>query len=143
MNKQEFITAVEAKPNFIKWAQTPIVKETVGTIEHHHGRAYISTNDGTQVFNVWFFVDTETGEANWQNQDTLDPDNNANPAKTKALENYLTATFDAFFITKLDLVHNWAEAEVYKLAAGKLSKTTILVFKKGSNPINHLEVVTA
>lgn len=141
MTKAQFIAAVEAKPNFIKWAQAPVLKETIGEIEKWNGIAFINTPDGRNTYNVWFVVDAATGEATWQNADTMEPEKNANEVKRAALEAYLKANFNAFFIGRTDLVNNWAEADVYTLNTGKLTKKSIIVYKQGSNPIAHLDVV--
>lgn len=141
MTQAQFIAAVEAKPQFVKWAADPIKKEVIGDIEKWHGRAFITTPDGVNVFEVWFIVDTATGEANWQNQDTLEPEQNTDVKKLTALENYLKANFDAYFVVNTDLANNWAEAEVFKLTTGKLVRSNVMVFKKGANPISHLEIV--
>jgi hypothetical protein len=141
MTKEQFITAVEAKPNFIKWALVPALAETIGDIEKWRGVAYISTPDGTNTFNVWFIVDTETGEATWQNVDTLEPDKNTSAAKEKAFANYLASTFVAYFVNRSDLVNNWAEADVYEVSGQDLAKSTVLVFKQGSNPITHRKII--
>ena len=51
--------------------------------------------------------------------------------KVDALENYLKlSNFDAFFIDRVDLKHNWASATVYKLTAGKLAESRVTVTRK-------------
>jgi len=141
MTKEQFITAVEAKPQFIKWAKSPVAVETIGDIEKHHGIAYITTPDGTNTFNVWFMVDTVTGEATWQNADTLEPAKNATEVKMNALKNYLKTNFAGYFINRTDLENNWAEADVYTVSGQDLAKSTVLVFKQGTNPITHRKVI--
>ena len=56
-------------------------------------------------------------------------------------ETYLSGKYAAHFINRFDLNQNLAEADVYTLAAGKLTRKTVLVFKKGTNPITDLDVV--
>lgn len=141
MTKAQFIASVEAKPQFIKWAKAPVAAETIGDIEKHHGIAYITTPDGTNTFNVWFMVDTATGEATWQSQDTIEPDKNVSDTKQKALTGYLKATFAGFFVNRVDLDNNWAEADVYTVSGADLTKSTVLVFKQGTNPITHRKIV--
>lgn len=141
MTKEQFISAVEAKPNFIKWASAPALKETVGDIEKWLGLAFVSTPDGVNTFSVWFMVDKATGEANWQNVDTLEPEKNVYAVKEKVLKNYLNSTFQAHFLLRVDLDNNWAEADVYEVSGQDLSKSTVLVFKKGNNPITHRKIV--
>lgn len=141
MNKTEFIASVEAKPQFIKWAIAPALKETKGDIEKWLGVAFVNTPDGVNTFDVWFMVDKATGEANWQNFDSLEPEKNTTAIKNKALENYLKSTFAAYFVNRVDLENNWAEADVYEVSGQDLAKSTVLVFKQGSNPITHRKIV--
>lgn len=141
MTKEQFIATVESKPQFIKWAAVPTQQEIIGDIEKWHGRAFITTVDGVNVFEVWFIVDKATGEANWQNQDTLEPEKNTQIKKLTALETYLKQNFDAFFVLRTDLNNNWAEADVYKLTNGNLVESKVLVFKKGISPISHLNII--
>jgi len=141
MTKAQFISDVEAKPNFIKWARVPALLETIGDVEKWNGVAYISTSDGTNTLQLFFMVDAATGEATWQNQDQMEPESNTTNSKLKALQDYLKANFNAFFVNRIDLVNNWAEADVYTLNTGKLTKKTVIVYKQVSNPIAHLDVV--
>ncbi len=144
MTKQEFISSVEAKPNFIKWAQVPQLIETLGDVQKWNGIAFITTDEGfTNTFNVWFMVDTATGNATWQNIDTLEPSNNATQASVDALTGYMKANFVAYFLVpgKVDVKNKWAEAEVFQVSGSDLTKKTILVYKQGANPITHKVIV--
>lgn len=143
MTRQEFITAIEAKSTFIKWAEAPALQETIGDIEKWRGSAFVITDDGRNVVNVWFVVDTATGEAFWQNSDTLEPEANTFATKQAFLEKYLKTNFNAYFVNRSDLANNWAEADVYTLTAGNLVKKTVMVYKIGNNPIAHKDVITA
>ena len=141
MTKALFIASVEAKPNFIKWAKIPEVSETIGEIEKHHGIAFITTPDGTNTYNVWFMVDTVTGEATWQNFDTMTPEANTLNSVQKALDDYLKATFPAYFVSRVDAVNRWAEAEVFTASGQDLARGSVLVYKQGANPITHKKIV--
>lgn len=141
MTKEQFIAAIEARPQFIKWAIAPTLIETINGIELWHGRPYHTTPDGTNIYNVYFHVDTATGEATWQNRNNFEPETNTQEAKMKALTTYLKANFAGFFITRIDLDNNWAEAEVFAVSGADLAKSTVLVFKNGANPITHRKVV--
>lgn len=141
MTKAEFITAVEAKTQFVKWAVAPVLSETIGEVEKWNGRAYITTADGVNVFEVWFMVDSISGEANWQNQDTMDASESVSAKKMSALETYVAGAFDAYFVVRTDLDNNWAEVDVFKLTTGDLVASKVMVFKKGTNPITHLTIV--
>lgn len=141
MTTAQFITAVEAKPQFIKWAKVPAAVETLGDIQKWNGVAFITTPDGTNTYNVWFIVDTTTGEATWQNLDTMEPEKNTVAVKEAALKAYLKANFAGYFILRADLDNNWAEAEVFTVSGADLAKSTVLVFKQGTNPIAHRKIV--
>ena len=141
MTKAQFIASVEAKTQFIKWAQVPALVEKLGDVEKWMGVAYITTPDGTNTYNVWFLVDSATDTATWQNQDTMEPKKNTNEVKLDALKAYLKATFAGYFIGRVDLENNWAEADVYTVSGADLTKSTVLVFKHGTNPITHRKVV--
>jgi hypothetical protein len=141
MTTAQFIAAVEAKPNFIKWAKFPAAVETIGEIEKHNGIAYITTPDGTNTYNVWFMVDTATGEATWQTLDTMTPEANTLNAVQKSLDDYLKATFPAYFVVRVDAINRWAEAEVFNVAGQDLSRQKVLVYKQGSNPITHKIII--
>lgn len=141
MTTAQFIAAVEAKPQFIKWATVPIMVEQVGLIQKWNGVAFINTTDGTNLFNVSFLVD-DAENATWQNLDTLTDANNTNTSKQIALATYLKTNFDAYFIERTDFENNWAIATVYKAGGAPvtLTKSTVLVYKKGTNPIAHLVI---
>lgn len=141
MTKDQFITTVETKTNFIKWASVPVLIEKVGDIEKWMGIAYIRTPDGTNTYQVWFMVDVATGEATWQNQDQMSPEKNISEVKMSALENYLKTTFPAYFILRADLKNNWAEADVYAVSGTDLALSKVLVYKQGANPITHKKVI--
>lgn len=141
MTKDQFIAAVEAKPNFIKWAKDPALQSTVGDIEHWLGKAYIRTDDGRNLFDVWFFNDTATNEAHWQNVDTMEPQGNASAKKQATLEAYLSSNFAAYFVEAIDLDNNWARATVYAVSGQDLAESKVLVFKRGANPITHRNII--
>lgn len=141
MTKQQFITAVEAKPKFIKWAVEPVSVETIGDIEKWNGKALVTTPDGVNIVEVWFIVDSVSGDANWQTIDTLSMEENQIQKKEIALSNYLKNNFAAFFILRVDLDNLWAEAEVFTKTGTDLVASKVLVFKKGNDPITHLTIV--
>lgn len=141
MTKSQFIASVEAKSIFKSWAKAPEIKEKIGDIEKWNGVAYISTPNGVNLFDVWFIWDSVKDEAYWQNQDTLEPEKNTESVKLKALETYLKNNFNAYFLGRVDIVNNWAEADVYTLTTGKLVKKAVIVYKQGTNPISHLDVI--
>jgi len=144
MTKADFIASVEAKPNFIKWAKLPEVAERIGDVEKWNGIAYINTTEGyTNTFNVWFIVDTATGNATWQTIDTLEPNKNATQVAINALTTYLKSNFAAYFLIpgKADVVNKWAEAEVFIVSGNDLVRKNVIVYKQGTNPITHKVIV--
>jgi len=141
MTKEELITDIESKSQFIKWAIDPVKKETLGIIEKWNGVAFISTPEGHRnTYNVWFLVDTETSEAFYQQFDSLDKDNNTIQAKYDALETYCEDTFQAFKITDSNLDKNYAFVEAYTLSDGTFTKENVIVYKQGANPITHAPI---
>lgn len=144
MTKTEFLTTqVEANPKFIKWAKEPVQIEKHGDVEKWQGLAYITTTNGTNTWNIFFMVDASTGETTWQEFNTLEPEKTVENTKYASLQNYLKGKYEAFFIKgdRVDLTNNWAEAEVYSLSADKLTRKTVLVFKKGNNPVSDLDII--
>ena len=141
MTTAQFIAAVEAKPQFVKWASEAVNVETIGGIEKHMRIAYINTPDGTNLMQVWYIVDSATGNTTWQTGDTIEPEKNTVNVKFNALKAYLKATFAAHFVGRTDLDNNWAEADVYTVSGADLAKSTVLVYKIGNNPITHKKIV--
>lgn len=125
MTKAQFIASVEAKPNFIKWVKEPALAEACGGgIEKWNGVAYITTQEGANVFNVWFMWDSALDDAKWQNTDTMEPN--------KALEftEYLDANFDAYFVLRQDWKNRWTEADVFVADDVGRAKKTVLVYRE-------------
>ena len=94
---------------------------------------------------VYYLLDTTTQDAWFYNLeaesiDTKEPD--TNQKKVDALETYLSSNFNAYFINKIDYTKNWAEADTYKYNATTklLDKKVVIVYKKGTDPITHIEV---
>ncbi len=149
MTKEQFIAQeVEANPKFIKWAKEPTVAldargnpETYGTVEKWHGLAYISTLDGTNTYNIFFMVDTVTGETTWQEFNTLAPETSTYNKRALAIRKYLTDNFEAHFILREDIVNDWMEADVFVTEATNLKKSTVLVYKPQGAPITHKLIV--
>lgn len=147
MTKAEFITKVQAKPGFHSIISDEASQDNIISDPIQKRRLYINhTNaDGTmgKTF-VYYLYDEKNDVASFYNVevealDAKEP--NTDQKKIDALQAYLNAKYAAFFINRFDLQQNIAEAEVYTLAAGKLTKKTVLVFKKGDNPISDAEVV--
>lgn len=138
MTKSSFIATVEAKPNFIKWLGDEVLVETIGTARKYRRDALITSDAGfPNVFQVWYIEDTATGDTNFQNVDTLTPTENAVQKKQDALTAYLKANFNAFRLIWTDLDNTFAEAEVFATAGADLTRSKVLVYKIGANPITH------
>lgn len=144
MNKEQFIKDIESKSKFLKWASGEQIVKDYGTVKHYRRDAFVSTEDGRNIMPVFYMEDTETNETIWQNQDTIDTNNRLVAQKLDALKKYLASNFDAYFLNpeRIDLDNNWAEATVYEINAGKLTRSEVIVFKRDSKPISHLPVIT-
>lgn len=148
MLKQELLDAVAAKKGFVSIAKDDVAPDNVQGDEIEKRYLYVNhTNaDGTMGKTFVFYLHNTTTDEAWfyndepENVDQKEP--NSEQKKLDALAAYMKTNFDAYFIGRFDTTNNWAEADVFMLAAGKLTKKSVLVFKKGTNPINHLEVVT-
>ncbi len=140
MTKDAFIASIALEPNFLKWAQVPFLLETIGDVQKWTGFVYKTTPDGTNTEQVFFMVDTVTGEATWQNINTLNPLKNTGATRQDRLEKYLTTNFFAYRVVFIDVENNWAEADVYADGVD-LVKSKVLVYKKGANPITHKKVI--
>lgn len=142
MLKQEFINSVLAEPSVISLLPgTEVIHETYGDYEKGSFRVLIVEPQGGQNFrDVWFIRNTKTDETGYQTLNTIDTKKNTYDARHDKLEKYLGANFHAYFIIRANLEEFWAEADVFKLNADGLgvTKQTVLVFKKGANPIKHL-----
>lgn len=144
MTKQEFIDSVLAEPNVVEIvADSDQVAETAGNWEKGNFKVVIVEPQGSKnIRNVWYIRNTETDETEYQTANTVAPEKNVYEAKLKALKDYLASNFEAYFIGDLvDLNNNWTEAIVYEVSGQDLIKSTVLVFKKGTNPIAHRKIV--
>lgn len=150
MNKQEFLTKVQGKVGFKsiiadeQASDTPPITDT-NKIEKRFLKVATLNADGTAgITFVFYLEDTVTHEVWFYNTEPEAIDTKeagADQKKLAALETYLKATFDGHFVIRMDYANNFAEAETFKANAGKLDRKKVLVFKKGTNPITHLEIV--
>lgn len=147
MTKAQFLTAVQSKVGFHSIIEDKLAPDNVAGDPIEKRYLYINhTNaDGTmgKTF-VYYLLDTVNDVASFYNveREALDvKEPTAENKKYDALQNYLKANFNAYFIGRFDPINNWAEADTYKLETGKLTKKTVIVYKQGANPISHLEVV--
>lgn len=146
MTKAKFLTKVQSKPGFHSIISDEAAQDNIAGDPIEKRYLYINhTNaDGTmgKTF-VFYLYETATDTASFYNveAEALDAkEPSTNQKKLDALTAYLAGKYASFFINRYDLNQPVAEADVYTLAAGKLVRKTVLVFKKGANPINDLDV---
>lgn len=147
MTKAEFLTKVQAKPGFHSIISDEVAQDNIIGDPIEKRVLYINhiNADGTRgkTF-VYYLYETATDTASFYNVevealDAKEP--NTDQKKIDALEAYLGGKYAAYFINRFDLRQNLAEADVYTLAAGKLTKKTVLVYKRGANPIADADVI--
>lgn len=148
MNQAELINAVKAKKGFVRIIKDELAPDAIPTdktqkrlltIEHSNG------DNTAGITYVYYLHDTENDVAKFYNVEPENLDNtelSLDLKKEHALKQYLGGKYAAYFIERTDYVNNWAEATVYVLAASKLTKKQVLVFKKGTSPISDLDIVT-
>jgi len=147
MTKQELQTAVEAKKGFLSIIKDELAPDHVPNdpIEKRFFYVNHTNTDGTAGKTFIFYLHDTVNDTAWfynaetESVDTKEP--TTEQKKLDALQSYLKSTFSAFFIIRCDLTNNWAEADTFTLVSGKLAAKKVLVFKVGTNPINHLEIV--
>jgi hypothetical protein len=146
MTKTQLQAQLEAKKGFVSIIKDALAPDHVAgdPIEKRFWYVNHTNADGTAGKTyVYYLHDTQNDTAWFYNQeieavDAKEP--SAEQKKLNALQSYLKATFDAFFIVRFDLINNWAEADVFKLTNGQLVQSKVLVFKRESNPIAHLTI---
>lgn len=146
MTKAQFLAKVQAKPGFHSIISDEAASDNIvgDPIEKRYLYINHTNADGTmgKTF-VYYLLETATNTASFYNveAEALDAkEPTTNQKKLDVLTTYLGAKYAAFFVNRYDLNQNLAEADVYTLTAGKLVKKTVLVFKKGANPISDLDV---
>lgn len=147
MNKAEFLTAVQGKPGFVKVIDDKTAQDNVQGQEPQKKYLVVehTNTDGTSgITNVFYLHNTTTDEAKFYNVepasfDLREPGSEAK--KELALRAYLEGKYQAFFINRIDYINNWAEADVYSLNVDKLTKKTVVVYKKTGQPIADIDVI--
>lgn len=147
--KNELISLIQSKKGFVRIVSDELANDAIPNdpVEKRVVQVEHSNTDGTAgITNVFYLHDTANDVAKFYNTEPVAFDVNelnAMAKKQEALENYLKGKYDAYFLGRTDLVNNWAEADVFSVVAGKLNRKSILVFKKGANPISDIDVVIA
>lgn len=150
MKKEDLLTKVSQKNGFVQVIDDSVSPDNKENKLFEKRVLTVQTlnTDGTGgITYVYYMLGKKKDEAFFYNNEpaTFDVNEDNNDTKKReALEEYLQAQFDAYFVRDLDLENNWAEATVYtKNSAGDtLQKQTVLVFKDGADPIKHLPVAT-
>ena len=146
MTKQQFLAAVEAKQGFHSIIKDELASDHVPSDPIEKRFLYVNhTNaDGTMGKKfVYYLYDTVNDIASFYNVEE-ELDLKKLPTKVeqlKALEAYLAGKYQAYFVIRYDLDQKVAEADVFELENSTLTKKRVLVFKKGTNPINDLIIV--
>lgn len=147
MTKAQFISAVQAKKGFVSIIKDALAPDHINDDPIEKRYLYINhTNaDGTMGKTyVYYLHDVANDAASFYNVETeaLDiKEPNTENKKYLALRAYLKANFAAFFLVNHDLDNNWAEAEVFTLSGSDLTRSRVIVYKQGSNPIAHKKIV--
>lgn len=146
MTKAQLLIAVQGKAGFVAILSDQLASDSVSATKQKRVLSVETLNaDGTKgITNVIYVHDTGTDEAWFYNVEPTAFDKTVVSSEeqvAKALNDYCKANFEAFFVTRVDGVNKWAEVQAFVLNAGNLEKKNVLVFKKGTNPITHLNVV--
>lgn len=153
MTKAELLAAVGAKKGFVRVISDNLAPDTVpnDAVQKRYLLVETLNADGTAgITHVFYLQDTSSNQdenlqtSKFYNVEPQALDNkelSVMDKKREALETYLKGKYAAFFLGRVDLTNNWAEADVFTLAAGKLTKKSVLVFKQGTNPINDVDVI--
>lgn len=147
MNKAQFLAAVESKVGFHSIIKDEVAPDHIAGDSIEKRYLYINhiNADGTAgKTHIEYLYDTVNDVAWFYNQereavDVREP--SADQKKLNALEAYLKANFNAYFLIRANLTNNWAEADTYKLEIDKLVHKKVMVYKISNNPIAHLEII--
>jgi len=147
MTKEQFLTKVQSKLGFHSIIQDELAPDNVAGDSIEKRFLYVNHNnaDGTmgKTF-VFYLYDTVSDIASFYNTETPALDNQELPENVKALkalETYLGAKYEAYFVIRYDIAQRIAEADVFTLTAGKLAQKKVLVFKKGASPVSDVDIV--
>lgn len=147
MTKSELLALIATKTGYTRTISDKLAPDSIAgdTVEKRHIVVEHTNSDGTAgITNVYYLLDTTSDQAKFYNAEPEAFDFqelSVVAKKQEALEKYLKGKYNAYFLSRVDLVNNWAEVDVFTLTTGKLVKKSILVFKQGNNPINDLDVI--
>ncbi len=142
MTKQEFINSVLAEANVLELLpDTDKVVETKGNYEKGVFEVLLNEPQGGKNFRqVWYIRNTRTDETGYQTANTIDVTKNVVDNRLNILEKYLATTFLAYRVT-IFTGEKWAEAEVYTDTTPTVTKKKVFVFKQGTKPVAHKELI--
>lgn len=145
MTKSQLLTAVQGRAGYVATIADTLAPDSIGVKQKRFLTVETLNADGTKgITNVFYIHDTGTDEAWFYNVEPTAFDKTVVSVEeqvAKALNDYCKANFEAFFVSRVDGVNKWAEVQAFVLNNGNLEKKNVLVFKKGTNPITHLNVV--
>lgn len=148
MTKAELVTIVEGKTGYVAILKDAVAPDNVaGTKEKRYMLVETLNTDGTKgITNVTYVLDTGTDEAWFYNAEPVSFDTgvvSVPQATIDALKAYCVANFEAYFLIpeRIDAENNWAVVEAYTVSGSDLAKSTVMVYKKGTNPITHVTIV--
>ena len=147
MKKADLLTAVSAKSGYVAIIEDRLAPDSVGTKQKRYLLVETLNADGTKgVTNVFYVHDTVSDDAWFYNVEPKTFDITEKPVDQQtldALRDYCKANFAAYFLIpdRIDAANMWAVVEAYTLVSGKLAKSLKMVYKQGTNPITHVDIV--
>lgn len=147
MTKTQLLNAVQGKIGFHSIVKDEVAPDNIigDPIEKRYLYVNHLNGDGTMGKTyIYYLLDTATQEAWFYNLETENLDNkehNSEQKKLDALQAYLDANFDAYFIVRYDTTKNWAQADVFTQSGQDLTQSKVLVFKPAQGAITHKNIV--
>ncbi len=147
MKKADLLAAVAAKAGYVAVIADKLATDSVGTKEKRYLVVETLNADGTKgISNVFYVHDTATDDVWYYNVEPKTFDLTEKPVDQQTLEAlhaYCKANFAAYFLIpeRIDAQNKWAVVEAYTVSTGKLAKSLKMVYKQGSNPITHIDIV--
>ena len=148
MNKAQLLTSIQSKAGFVSIVSDNVAPDSpTGVKEKRYLVVETLNADSTKgITNVFYIHDTETDTAWFYNVEPVAFDNQYKniPQQTlEALQNYCKTNFEAYFLIpdRIDAENKWAVVEAYTISSGKLAKSLKMVYKKGTNPITHIDII--
>jgi hypothetical protein len=151
MTKQEFLTRVMAKEGFVSIIDDKTAPDspqsTIGVKEKRYLLIETINTNGTAGQVALFYIhDMQADVVRFYGVEPVSLASDYDTEDTKVyrlISNYCKNTFTAYFIIpdRVDVLNKWAVVEAYTESAGKLARRSVLVFKKGINPVTHIDII--